>query len=153
MIMNLVIKVPRNFSLILKILTAGDVQVENVDGDHEISLVNGNITLSSINGSVLANTKYGGIKVDMDAITKDAPLALSNVMGIIELTLPARQKANVKLQTEFAQVQSDFDVELPPAGPNSKKISNKNIAGKINGGGAEILMKSIGGNIYLRKKK
>jgi len=146
---NFVIKVPENFSITLKIQTAGNIYLENVSGDHDVSLVNGNITLQNIDGSISANTKYGNIKVDMNSVKKDTPLAFSNVMGIIEVSLPASLKANVKLQTEFAKVQSDFDI----VAPDSKDISKNNANGKINGGGSDILMRSVGGNIYLKKKK
>jgi len=147
--LNFVIKVPEKFSITLKIQTAGDIFLENLSGDHDVSLVNGNITLQNIDGSISANTKYGNIKVDMNSVKKDTPLAFSNVMGIIEVSLPTNVKADVKLQTEFAKVQSDFDI----VSPDSKDISKNKAIGKINGGGSDILMRSVGGNIYLKKKK
>jgi hypothetical protein len=147
--LNFVIKVPEKFSVTLKIQTAGDIFLENVSGDHDVALVNGNITMMNIGGTVSANTKHGNIKVDMNSVKKDSPLAFSNVMGIIEVSLPANLKADVKLQTEFAKVQSDFDI----VASESKDISKNNAAGKINGGGSDILMRSVGGNIYLKKKK
>ncbi|MEO8886706.1 MAG: DUF4097 family beta strand repeat-containing protein [Mucilaginibacter sp.] len=145
-IVDLVIKVPRNFSVVLKNLTAGDIKVANVNGDHEISMAAGNITMSNISGSVSAHTNKGNIKVDMNSVKKGTPLAFSNVGGIIEVGLPLTLKANVKLQTEFGKANSEFDVE-------PKSSAGNLITGKINGGGAEILMKSIGGDIYLRKTK
>jgi len=145
-IIDLVIKVPLNFSLMLKNLTAGDIKVDNVTGDHEISISAGNITLSNIGGSVSAHTNKGNIKADMAAVKKDSPLAFSNVGGIIDVSLPSSLKANVKLQTEFAKVHSEFDVE-------PQINTGKLIIGKINGGGAEILMKSVIGNVDLRKRK
>ena len=145
-IVDLVIKVPFNFSLVLKNLTAGDIKVDNVNGDHEISMSAGNITLSNISGSVSAHTNKGNIKADMTSVKKDTPLAFSNVGGTIEVSLPSALKANVKLQTEFAKVHSEFNVDA--------QINTGNrITGKINGGGADILMKSVGGNVDLKKNK
>ncbi len=152
LIMNFVIKVPRNFSLVIKVLTAGDVDVEKVDGDHEVSGISGNITLSNISGSVLANNVRGNIKVDFNPVKMDAPLALSSVLGTINLSLPANVKANVKLQTDFSEIHSDFYIDEGTPGQKSKNIIRRTI-GKINGGGSEIFIKTVGGNIYLRKRK
>lgn len=148
-IMNLIIKVPQNFSVVLKVLTAGDIRVENVDGNHEVSIIAGNITMSAIDGSVLANTKNGNITVDMNSIKKDSPIALSNVGGVITLKLPVIPKADVTLRTEFGEIHSDFDI----IALNDKDISKKSATGKINGGGTNILMRSVGGNIELKKTK
>jgi hypothetical protein len=151
-IMNLVVRVPRNFSLVLKTLTAGNIDVQKVDGDHEISVISGNIVLSDVNGSVLANNVKGEIKVDIGLVKMNAPLALSSVTGSITLILPASQKANVKLQTDFAGVYSDFDIDKDSTVPKSNNMAHRT-TGKINGGGTEIFIKTVGGNIYLRKKK
>jgi len=148
-IMNLVVKVPQNFSVVLKVLTAGGIHVEKVDGNHEVSLISGNIIMSAIDGSVSANTKNGNITVDMNSVKKDAPLALSNVGGIIKLSLPQSLKADVTLRTEFGLIQSDFNI----VALNANDISKNSASGKINGGGTDILMRSVGGNIELRKKK
>ncbi|MGY3212661.1 DUF4097 family beta strand repeat-containing protein [Mucilaginibacter sp. HD30] len=148
-IMNLIIKVPQNFSVVLKVLTAGEIRVEKVDGNHEVSIIAGNITMSAIDGSVLANTKNGNITVDMTSVKKESPLALSNVGGAITLNLPLNSKADVTLRTEFAEVHSDFNISAL----NAKDISKNSATGKINGGGTNILMRSVGGNIEVKKTK
>ncbi|MEI9946456.1 MAG: hypothetical protein WDN26_19825 [Chitinophagaceae bacterium] len=152
-IMNLVIKVPQNFSVVVKVLTAGDIVVENVSGDHEVSIVNGNITMSGIIGSVLANTKYGGITVDINPGKKNTPSAFSNVMGIIDVSFPGDLKANASLQTEFGEVHSDFAIVKDPSASTNTDNEKKRAIGKINGGGPDIMLRSVGGNVYLRKKK
>lgn len=151
-IMNLVVKVPEKFSLVLKVLTAGDIVVENINGDHEISLINGNITMSGISGSILANTKYGNIKIDVNSTKPGTPLAFSNVMGIIDVSFPGILKANAKFQTEFGEIHSDFPIAKEPSDIKAAATGNKKAFGKINGGGSEIFIKTVGGNIFVRKK-
>jgi hypothetical protein len=150
---NLVIRVPENFSLVLKIQTGGDISVENVNGDHEISLISGNITMSGISGSVLANSKNGSITVGFNSVKPGMPLAFSNVMGIIDVSFPVTLKANAKIQTEFGEIHSDFSIvkETPDLKPTTG--ANKKAIGKVNGGGPELLIKTVGGNIFVRKKK
>lgn len=151
-ILNLVIKVPRNFSIVLKTQAQGSIDVDNVNGDHEISVVAGNITLTNISGSLSVNNTKGVIKVDMSSVRANAPLVLSSVISPITLSLPASQKANVKLQTDFAAIHSDFDID--EGAPDQKpKSMVRRTTGKINGGGTEIYIKSVGGDIYLKRKK
>ena len=149
---NLVIKVPENFSLVLKIQTGGNIFVENVNGDHEISLTSGNITMSGIRGSVLANTKNGNITVGFNSVKAATPLAFSNVMGIIDVSFPATLKGNAKFQTEFGDIHSDFNIVKEPSDIKSAPLVTKKATGKINGGGPEILIKTVGGNIFVRKR-
>jgi len=148
-VVDFTIMVPRNFSVVLKILAAGNVTIDNLTGDQDIAISAGDVTMTNIDGSVSVNTKKGNVTVDMAPKMMNNAITLSNVQGIISLTIPTTQKANVKLQTEFAKVTSDFEIEKPSA----DQPSNKHIEGKINGGGSEILMRSVGGSIYLRKKK
>lgn len=149
---NLVIKVPENFSLVLKIQTGGNIIVENVNGDHEISLISGNITMSGIGGSVLANTKNGSITVGFNSLKPGTPLAFSNVMGIIDVTFPGNLKGNAKFQTEFGVVHSDFTIVRESEDVKPVVSGTKKAIGTINGGGPEIFIKTVGGNIFVRKK-
>lgn len=150
--MNLIVKVPKKISLVLKIQTGGDIVVENVNGDHEISLTSGNITMTGISGSVLANTKNGNITVGFNSVKPGIPLAFSNVMGIIDVCFPGTLKGNAKFQTEFGEIHSDFTIVKETTDIKSAAIVNKKAFGKINGGGPEIFIKTVGGNIFVRKK-
>jgi hypothetical protein len=151
-IMNLVVKVPYNFSLVLKTQAQGNIDVENVKGDQEISVVSGNISLSNIGGSVSVNNVNGAIKVNMNVVKNNAPLVLSSIMGTITLNLPSNQKANVKLQSDFAAVHSDFAIDEGSADEKPKSIPRRT-TGKINGGGTDIYIKTVGGEIYLKRRK
>jgi DUF4097 and DUF4098 domain-containing protein YvlB len=150
---NLVVKVPENFSLVLKIQTGGDIIVENVNGDHEISVISGNITMAGVSGSLLANTKNGNITVGFNSVKPGTPLAFSNVMGIIDVSFPGTLKANARFQTEFGEIHSDFSIINEPSDIKPAAVVNKKANGKINGGGPELFIKTVGGNIFVRKKK
>jgi hypothetical protein len=146
-VINFVIKVPRDFSVVVKTQTAGTITIENVNGNHEVYVPDGTITMSDIEGSVSASNVKGAVKVSISSIKMDNPLALSSVMGNVELTLAANQKANISMQTTYGRLFSEFDIVKNPPG------DAKNIIGKINGGGSDILLKTVGGNVNLRKAK
>jgi hypothetical protein len=160
---SLVVKVPQKFSLNLSTVNSGDIVVENVDGNHEIRNVNGAINMTGIDGSIVANTVNGPLVVALNSVSSGTPMAFSTINGVVDVTFPATFKANVKLSSTFGDIYTDFDIEETrdikiKSSTNKEKgmykISKDDfIQGKINGGGPELMMKSLNGKILLRKKK
>lgn len=161
---DLFIQVPFNTTCKLSTLNDGDIEVENVSGNHETSNNNGNITMKSISGSALVSALNGEILVTFSKIDSDAPMSFSSLNGDIDVTFPSNLKAAVYIKNEMGEIYSDFDVALekPKAksddNPYSKKgkykvVIDKGMRGSINGGGQEIQMTNLNGDIYLRKAK
>lgn len=161
--MNLSIQVPQKFSLKLSTINNGKIVVENVDGNHEVSNINGSIYLMAVDGAVVANTINGNITVSLNSISANTPMAFSSLNGDVDVTFPANLKANVKAKSDRGDVYSDFDIDIDKS---TSKIETKADAdkgmykikrddwtrGKINGGGAEIMLKTMNGNVKIRKK-
>jgi hypothetical protein len=163
-VVNITIKVPRKFSLKLSTINEGDILVENVNGNLEVSNINGNIKLKSVAGSVVANTINDDIVVNFTNITANTPMAFTSLNGNVDITFPATIKANVKLKSEMGEVFSDFDIDIDKTLSNTKHVTDKEKGlykikknewtyGKINNGGAEIMMKTFNGNIIIHKVK
>ncbi|MEZ4903241.1 MAG: hypothetical protein R2822_16525 [Spirosomataceae bacterium] len=161
---NFTIKVPKRFSLKLSTVNNGDIWVENVEGNHEISNVNGHINMKNISGSVVANTINQDINVNFTEVSSSTPMAFTTINGAVDITFPANIKTNVKLKTDRGEVFSDFDVDVDKSPTKIIQSADKEkgmykikkddwTQGKINGGGSEIMMKTMNGNIYIRKNK
>ncbi|MCK8495677.1 DUF4097 family beta strand repeat-containing protein [Spirosoma sp. RP8] len=159
---DLTIKVPQRCSLKLSTVNQGEITVENVNGALEVTNVNGAIQLSGIAGSVVANTVNGNLIVSFKAVDANVPMAFSTLNGNVDVTFPANAKASVKLKSDRGDVYSDFDIDVDK-GPLKTTRTEKNgmyrvtvedwVRGKINGGGPEMMMKNMNGNIYIRKAK
>jgi hypothetical protein len=143
-------------------LNSGSVTVENVEGDLEIENLNGPVTLTSIAGSVVADATNGAIKATMTRLNAAKAMAFTSLNGVIDVTLPAAARANLKLRSDMGDVYTDFDIQLgaippPPARENRRggggtRIEvNKSVTGTINGGGPEIELRSHNGSVYLRR--
>jgi len=87
-------------------------------------------------------------------------MAFSTLNGDVNVTLPADTKANLKLKSDNGDVFSDFDIEIDKTPskidkttePGMYKIKKDDwVFGKINGGGPEMMMKNMQGNIYVKK--
>lgn len=158
---NLTIRVPQRFTLKLGTVNRGNIVVDNVTGDLEVNNVNGSIELTDISGSAVANTVNGKLVATFRAVN-DKPMAFSTLNGRIDVTFPASAKANVKLKTDRGDIFSDFDIAVDRSQPKATKSSQDGmyrvtiedwVYGKINGGGPEVMMKSMQGNLYLRKAR
>ncbi|MGA0559518.1 DUF4097 family beta strand repeat-containing protein [Larkinella sp. VNQ87] len=158
---NLTIKVPQQFSMKVSTINHGDIVIENVNGELEINNVNGSIQLNNVAGSAVANTVNGPLKATFRSVN-DAPMAFSTLNGNVDVTFPANAKFNVKLKSDRGDIYSDFDVDVDKSQPNASRSAKDGmykvsiddwVQGKVNGGGREVMMKNMHGNIYIRKAK
>jgi hypothetical protein len=158
---TLTIKVPTGISrLEVSTINNGDISVENVNTEIEAKNVNGEITFKNVSGSIIATTINGNIKGNIKALNANAPLAFTTLNGNVDITFPASFKADVKLKSDRGDIYTDFDVTTTTQQVNKSttngtyKIKIENwVRGEINGGGPEVLMKNMNGNIYVRKAK
>ncbi len=158
---NLSIKVPQQFSLKVSTINNGDIVIDNVSGELEINNVNGDIVMTNVSGSAVANTVNGIIKANFKSVT-DSPMAFTTLNGNVDITFPANVKMSTKVKSDRGEVYSDFDMDIDKSAPKGVR-SNQNgmykvsidewIQGKVNGGGSEVMMKNMHGNIYIRKAK
>ena len=159
---DLTIKVPQRFSLKLNTVNQGEITVDNVTGDLEVTNVNGAIQLTNISGSAVANTVNGTLKATFKTVDSKTPMAFSTLNGNVDLTLPTSAKASVKIKSDQGDIYSDFDIDIDKSQPKVNRTNQSGmyrvsvddwVQGKINGGGPEIMMKNMHGNIYVRKAK
>ncbi|GAB3990863.1 hypothetical protein GCM10028807_19030 [Spirosoma daeguense] len=159
---DLNIKVPQQFSLRIGTINHGQIVVDNVTGEIEVNNVNGSIELTNIGGSAVANTVNGGVIATFKSVNTDTPMAFSTLNGNVDVTFPASAKMNLKLKSDRGDMFTDFDMDVDKSASKVNK-SNQNgmyrvsidewVQGKVNGGGREIMMKNMNGNIYVRKAK
>lgn len=158
----LTIKVPYHFSLRLGTVNNGDIRVENVVGELEVSNVIGSIHLNQVSGSAVANTVNGNLIATFRSVTAGAPMAFSTFNGKVDITFPRDANATLKMQSEQGSIYSDFDVAVDNRPPEVTRSAEQGVYrlgsdgwtyGTINKGGPEILLKTINGNIFLRKAK
>jgi DUF4097 and DUF4098 domain-containing protein YvlB len=159
---NVIITVPVDTSLRLHTLS-GAIRVDGAHGEVEVHTLNGHLTLTNISGTVTADSQNGPIKVTMDSVDANKPLAFSTLNGEVDLTFPPDLKANLTVKSNHGAVYSDFDVTLG----GSRAITEKNgssdgrfriridntIRGSVNGGGVDLTIRTLNGGVYIRKKK
>jgi hypothetical protein len=153
------IKVPRNFSMKLKSMDNGTVEVINVNGEIEVENTNGDISLGNISGSAVLNTVYGKISAVFREVNPASPMMFTSFEGDITITLPELVNAGLKLKSENGQILSDFDIKPVNRKSVVSRVENTLVysledwvTGTLNAGGPEYIIKTYNGNIILRKR-
>ncbi|MHC2992869.1 hypothetical protein OB13_15245 [Pontibacter sp. HJ8] len=151
------IRVPKNASVKYEESnwTGGDLSIADVGGEIELKLNNGDATLTNIAGPLVANTTSSDMVIKFSSLNQSKPSAISSVAGTVDIHLPANTKANFKLKSLQGEIYSDFDMNIArDTKSNLPRVSGgNNIEGKTNGGGVEVNLYTISGDMYIRKSK
>jgi len=127
----------------------GDVEARTSGGNIDADIVQGNLKASTsggalhfrnVNGNLIGKTSGGPIEALLSAQIRE-PVELYTSGGNIKLTIPADFKANLAASTFGGHVFTDLPVMV------RGKISSSSLNGLMNGGGPEVSLKTMGGNI------
>jgi len=158
---NLDIKVPQRFSVNIKSIDQGNIDVVNLNGEMEISNNDGDVKILRASGSAVINTLDGDIFVKFIEVSADVPMAFSAMDGTIDVTFPEDLKAFLKIKSDYGKIFSDFEMTIEKRKLKTEKSDDTGIykvsledwtCGRINGGEAEIRLNSVDGNIFIRKQ-
>lgn len=137
-----------------------DVIVDSFTGSLEIKTLNANVKITKSSGPFTINTISGDLEVSFDKINQSEPTSLASVNGVIDVTLPTSDKANIEISTINGNVYNNLDLKAVAKekkedrhafGMEAIRMQGGN-SYTLNGGGQKVFLKSISGNIYLRKK-
>ncbi|MTI89581.1 MAG: DUF4097 domain-containing protein [Balneolaceae bacterium] len=130
----------------------GDFEIKNHSGEIEFKTNTGDMLLENITGPVVASSTSGDIKIIISSLMQQKPSSISLVSGDIDITMPENSKVDFSLYTVTGDVFTDLQIDVPNKVDNMKRLSGGKIEGSMNGGGVEVSLKSVSGDIYLRKK-
>ncbi|MFD2512810.1 DUF4097 family beta strand repeat-containing protein [Pontibacter locisalis] len=154
---NYIIRVPKNASVVYTETnwTGDDVSMSDLNGEIELKLNNSNANLTNITGPLVANTTSSDMVIKFANLNQSKPSAISSVAGTVDITLPANTKADFKLKSIQGEIYSDFDLNTKNNSKNglTKVAGGNTIEGAINGGGAEMTLYTISGDMFIRKNK
>jgi DUF4097 and DUF4098 domain-containing protein YvlB len=156
------ISVPVRTSLKLTLMNGDDITVEGVEGDLEVNNMNGDINLTNVAGTGIIHSANGEVKANFTRVT-GKPMSFTTLNGDVDVALPADIKATVRLDSGHGDIYTDFSIEMMPTTMNQTVEDNRSkggkyrikmekaMVGKINGGGVEYTLKTLNGDIHLRR--
>lgn len=130
----------------------GDLLVRDITGSLEVNMKTGDMKLTNVAGPVVANTVSGDIQVRFGPM-RPGPSAISAVSGDVDVSMPANTKATLRLRSISGEVYTDFDMNVAKGQDDLHHIGGQVVDGSINGGGNTVSLKSVSGDIFVRKAK
>lgn len=134
----------------------GNLEISNHAGDLEVKTTIGDIDLKNVSGPVVASTTSGSITVVYGNVEQGKPSSISNISGVVDVTLPNSVKANLKLKSITGEIYSDLDLKMKGGsdkGELSRLGGGNTVEGTLNGGGVEINLQTISSDIFVRRQK
>lgn len=138
---------------------SSDIAVSDYKGSFEIKTLSANVKLTNCTGPFTVNTISGDVEAVFSTINQEAPTSLASVSGLIDVTVPTDSKATFEISNITGNVYNNLNLENVS---NKSKDSRAEGLGAIkhnsggnytmNGGGQKLILKTVSGNIYLRKK-
>ena len=137
-----------------------NVNVDSFVGSLDISAISANVKIVKSSGPFSINTMNGNLEIVYDKINQSEPTSLATINGIIDITLPDSEKANIEINTMLGNVYNNLSLKIASSkegkderasGMNAISTHNSN-SYTLNGGGQKVYLKTISGNIYLRKR-
>jgi lia operon protein LiaG len=144
------IRVPENLALkiIRDCAKSGNTTIENMKNEVEFKGCQ-SITLKNVTGPLVVSTISGSVNVVFSELNKDKPISLACISGEIDVTLPAKAAVDLEMSTISGGMFTDFD--LASDSKEMRRIGGGKIRSQLNGGGTNLRLNNISGNIYLRK--
>lgn len=157
---KVVARIPQTADLQLETVNNGVIRVENITGALVLNNVNGPITASGISGSVIAESVNDTIDISFDQIVGDGAMSFVSVNGDITLGLPSDAGAELHIDSSEGEITSDFEVDVVPSQPVVTREDGRRgvevkvesvIIAKVGGGGTVFKLKTLNGDIRIRK--
>jgi hypothetical protein len=126
----------------------GETTVSNMKNEIEFKGCH-DITLKNVSGPLVLSTISGNVSVVFAEISKDKSISIASVSGEVDVTLPAKAGFNLEMSTISGNMYSDFD--FTQTKDDMHRVGGGAIHAQMNGGGVDVKLHDVSGNIYLRK--
>lgn len=123
----------------------GGVQIVGAQAAASASTIDGAVSVETSRGPVHGTTINGNVRAVIRGSQDSGAVHLTTVNGGITLELPAEADATIEARTLNGSIDSDFPLEV------SGKFVGHHASGAIGHGGREIELRSVNGEIRLRK--
>jgi lia operon protein LiaG len=148
------IRVPRRTAVVFTETNwgSGDLLIRDLEGSIEANLKSGDMKLLNVSGPVVANSVSGDVVIRFTGMRPE-PSSISVVSGDLDVSMPPASKVNLTLRSISGEIYTDFDLNLSKGADNMNRVGGQTVNGNINGGGPAVSLKTISGDIFVRKAK
>ena len=129
-----------------------DILIRGMTNEVEVKSMVGDLEFEDVTGPIIATTLSADIEIEFSSINQVSPTSITSVSGDIDVTIPSDSKGNFSLSSTSGEIYTDLDLEVTRShgmqrwGPGMFAAE-----AKLNGGGVDITIKSVSGDIFIRK--
>jgi len=149
------IMLPANIKL--KIVHASfrsdDITVRGMTNEVEVKSQVGDLLFTNVTGPIIASTISSDIKVEFSSLNQSSPSSITSVSGNIDISLPESSKGDFTMSSISGEIYTDmeFQNEMKKGAGFPPEVISVN--SKLNGGGVNVTLRSVSGDIFIRKGK
>lgn len=130
----------------------GDIQIRNHAGEIEIKSRIGDIVPENITGPVIANSTSGNVDITFSELSTANPTSITLVSGYIDISMPAKTSTDLDIISITGEIYTDLDIQLQGEKEAMRRLGDgRKIEGILNGGGTDMTLNTVSGDIYLRR--
>jgi lia operon protein LiaG len=146
------ILLPKNLKLKLDYNSwqAGDVVIKGMAGEVEAKSQVGDLKFIDVTGPIVAHTLSSDLEVSFSSLAQTSPSSLTSTSGDIDVTMPSSVKGTFKMSTISGGIYTGFEFDFGEE-TSLKRAGGQSATGKLNGGGVEVSLRSISGDVFIRK--
>jgi hypothetical protein len=123
---------------------SGDVEARGLRSDVDARTVSGSVRVSTT-GTARAQSVSGNVEATLGSLGGSDPLEFKTVSGNVTVAIPADAAARVRLETVSGRFESDFPITA------QGRMSTRRLEGTIGGGGRNLVLQTVSGNVRLRR--
>jgi len=126
---------------------SGDIALKGISGSVEAKTVSGDIKLEDVSkAKVVESETVSGEIIYQGEINPDGRYKLKSHSGDVKMTLPSDSAFDLEAKTFSGSIECGFEIIF------SGKIERMELKGRVNAGGADLMLKTFSGDIVLKKR-
>lgn len=130
-----------------------DILVRGMSNEVEIKSQVGDLKFVDVTGPIIASTLSADIDIEFSSLNQASPTSISSISGDVDITMPKDSKANLRLNSVSGEIYTDFEFDTIDKRGGNQYWGGTAATAQMNGGGTEFSVKTVSGDVFLRKAK
>ena len=154
------ITIPANIKLKINYgsFQSDDILIRGMSNEVEVKSQVGDLMFENVTGPIIASTLSSDIRVEFTTLNQASPTSITSISGDIDITLPENSKGNFRLSSTSGEIYTDLDFDAVDTNGSKGPWRGKrefwggtSASTMLNGGGVEFTVRSVSGDIFMRK--
>ncbi len=150
-----IIRIPKSMKLYVEYMSweAGDVTITGMTSEVEAKSQVGDLVFGQVTGPIVASTLSSDIEVVFSSLSQASATSLNSTSGDIDVSMPGASKGTFSMGSISGEVYTDLDFQIKGEEGLTRFGGGMNVDASLGGGGVDVSIRTISGDIYVRKSK